>query len=215
MQAVRDSQLLEIARPSFDGLLESDPAFGHAIAIELARQLQASGGLEEPRGQARVFSILGASAAVDIARFGRTLAAELGGDGAVATLSGAEDAGDWTAALARAEAAAQNVLLVGDHGGADSEWNGFVRRHGDRLLLLAEADTAVSSEDAVTDLVLLGPMPAGRTAEWLDAVSPGRTTSSRRGATRAMSGGSHDGCPAARSGSFSRAAAPGASRTSV
>ncbi len=173
VQAVRDSQLLEIARPSFDGLLASDPAFGHALATELARQLQASGGLEEPRGQARVFSILAASEAVDITRFGRTLAAELGGERAVATLSGAEDPADWIAALARAESAAQNVLLLGDHHEPSSEWNGFVRRHGDRLLLLVGADTAVSSEEAVTDLVLLGPTPAGRTAQWLDAVSPG------------------------------------------
>ena len=107
------------------------------------------------------------------------------------------------------------MLLLGDHHGPGSEWNGFVRRHGDRLLLLAEADTAVSAEEAVTDLVLLGPMPAGRTAQWLDAVSPGHTTLSTRGATRAMSGGSHDGYPDARSGSFSRVAAHGASRTSV
>ena len=57
-QAVRDSQLLEIARPTFDRLLETDPAFGHAVAIELARQLQASGGLEEPQGQARIFSVM-------------------------------------------------------------------------------------------------------------------------------------------------------------
>ena len=65
------------------------------------------------------------------------------------------------------------MLLLGDHHGPGSEWNGFVRRHGDRLLLLAEAATPASSEEAVTDLVLLGPMPAGRTAQWLDAVSPG------------------------------------------
>ena len=35
-QAVRDSQLLEIARPSFDRLLESDPRFGHAIAVQFS-----------------------------------------------------------------------------------------------------------------------------------------------------------------------------------
>ncbi len=172
VRAVRDSQLLEIARPSFDRLLESDSAFGHAIAIELARQLQASGGLEEPRGQARVFSILGASTAVDTTRFGSTLAAELGDDGTVSTLTGAEDPTYWTEALARAEAAARNVLLVGDDDGHDSQWNRFVRRHGDRLLLLTDADAAVSSTETVTDLVLLGPMPAGRTAQWLDALLP-------------------------------------------
>ncbi len=170
VQAVRDSQLLEIARPPFDRLLETDPGFGQAIAIELARQLQASGGFEQSRGQARVFSILGASAAAGTARFGAALAGELGV--AVATLTGADDPDDWTSALARAEADTQNVLLIGDDGGADSAWNRFVRRHGDRLLLLADADSPVTAEDGVTDLVLLGPMPAGRTAQWLDAVSP-------------------------------------------
>jgi len=171
-QAVRDSQLLEIARPSFDRLLERDPSFGHAIAVELARQLQASGGLEEPRGRARVFSVLGAPGAVGTARFGRSLAAELGGTGAVATLAGQEHPDDWTTALTRAEADAPNVILVGDEREPDSEWNRFVRRHGDRLLLLAGADTPVAAESGVTDLVLLAPMPAGRIMQWLDAVAP-------------------------------------------
>jgi predicted acylesterase/phospholipase RssA/CRP-like cAMP-binding protein len=171
-QAVRDSQLLEIARPTFDRLLESDPAFGQAVATELARQLQASGGLAEPQGHARIFSVMGVSEEVDIARFGRALAAEFDTTGTVATLTGAEAPSDWTAALTRAEAAAQHVILLGDDNGHGSEWNRFVRRHGDRLLLLADADTAPISEDGVTDLVLLAPMPTGRTAQWLDAVAP-------------------------------------------
>jgi NTE family protein len=171
-QAVRDSQLLQIARPSFDRLLESDPAFGHAVAIELARQLQASGGLEEPQGRSRVFSLLGTSEAVDVARFARALAAAFATNGSVATLTGEEAAGDWAAALARAEAAAQHVLLVGDAHARRADWNGFVGRHGDRLLLLADAHTAPTTMEGITDLVLLAPMPAGRTAEWLDAASP-------------------------------------------
>jgi NTE family protein len=171
-QAVRDSQLLEITRTSFDRLLERDPAFGHAVAIELARQLQASGGLEEPQGCARVFSVQGASEAVDVARFARALAAEFDAGGTVATLTGEEAAGDWAAALAHAEAAARHVILVGDSRGRGSDWNRFVGRHGDRLLLVADAQTAPTTEEGVTDLVLLAPMPAGRTAAWLDAVSP-------------------------------------------
>ena len=171
-QAVRDSQLLEIARPSFDRLLESDPAFGHAVAIELARQLQASGGLEEPQGRSRVFSLLGTSEAVDVARFARVLAAEFATTGSVATLTGEEAAGDWAGALARAEAAAQHVLLVSDARAPRADWDGFVGRHGDRLLMLADAHTAPSIREGVTDLVLLAPMPTGRTAEWLDAASP-------------------------------------------
>ncbi|WP_411277427.1 patatin-like phospholipase family protein, partial [Gaiella sp.] len=172
-QAMRDSQLLEIARPPFDRLLDSDPTFGHAIAIELARQLQASGGIELPRGQARVFSIMGASSSVSTARFGDALAAELDISGTVAKLTGEEHPDDWTTALARAEADASNVLLMGDAQRLDSEWNRFVRRHGDRLLLLADASATVVSEQGVTDLVLIGPMATGRTAQWLDAIGPG------------------------------------------
>ena len=172
VQAVRDSQLLEIASPSFDRLLESDPAFGQAIAIELARQLQASGGLDEPRGQARVFAVVGAPGAAGIARFGDALASALGNNGTVATLVGEEHPDDWTAALMRAEGDSRHVLLVGDEREPASGWNRFVRRHGDRLLLVVDAGTAVAPEEGVTDLVLLAPMPAGRTAQFLDAVVP-------------------------------------------
>src|SRR3954451_6250590 len=171
-QAVRDSQLLEIDRGSFDRLLGSDPAFGHAVAVELARQLQASGGLEEPQGRARVFSVVRASAGVDLRHFADVLAAALAGYGTVTTLTGDDSPDHWAAALARGEAETEHVILVGDDAGAVSPWNQFVRRHGDRLLLVVDADTAPTVEEGVTDLVLLAPMAAGRTAQWLDAVSP-------------------------------------------
>ena len=106
------------------------------------------------------------------ARFGRTLAAELGGAGTVATLTGEEHQDDWPAALTRAESTMRNVLLVGDDRGPDSRWNRFVRRHGDRLLHVVDPGATVAPEEGVTDLVLLAPMPGGRTTEWIDAVVP-------------------------------------------
>lgn len=172
VQAVRDAQLLEIARPSFERLLEIDPTFGRAIATELARQLQASGGLDEPRGQARIFSILGAPGLADTAHFGNALAAALDSDARVAILRGDEHPDDWVTVLAQAEAAKRHVLLVGDDRQTGSEWNRFVRRHGDRLLYLADADTAAVAEEGVTDLVLLAPVRAGHIAAWLDAIGP-------------------------------------------
>ena len=52
VRAVRDSRLLVLDAESFVRLLELDSGFALAVARELARQLQASGGLELPRDEA-------------------------------------------------------------------------------------------------------------------------------------------------------------------
>ncbi len=51
VRAVRDSRLLELDARSFLRLVEGDGGFALSVAQELARQLQASGGLELPRAR--------------------------------------------------------------------------------------------------------------------------------------------------------------------
>ena len=89
-------------------------------------------------------------------------AARLSRFGSVDTLRGDEGSDGYAALLARAEAANDAVLLVAE--GTDVDWDAFCRRQADRTVLLAGADTPVGGTAAGCDLVLLGPMPAGRTA---------------------------------------------------
>jgi predicted acylesterase/phospholipase RssA len=86
-------------------------------------------------------------------------------------LSGDGAPDGWGASLAADEDTAVHVLLVG--GDAGGEWDRFVHRQGDRLLLVVGPATPVTAVAGVTDLVLLGPLPTGRAAAWLDAVDPG------------------------------------------
>lgn len=166
--------MLEVGRSAFTALLDEDPGFAHAIAVELARQLQASGGLAAPSTRPRVFAVVPLSPGIDAARFADSLALELQRHGSVATLRGDEAVDGRAAELARAEAAADFVLLVAGVGPPDPGWGAFARRQADRVLLLADSETPVERQAAggSCELVLLAPLPTGVTARWLDAVSP-------------------------------------------
>jgi len=52
VQAVRDSELLELGAADFDALLAGSPALAVRLARQLAAQLQASGGLDLPEAPA-------------------------------------------------------------------------------------------------------------------------------------------------------------------
>ena len=169
-QAVRDSELLSLEAGRFDALLADDPEFARALLRELARQLQASGGLAAPSTRPSVFSVVPLAGDVDADRLASAIGGELARFGSVDTLRGDEGSDGYAALLARAEAANDAVVLVA--AGADAEWDAFCRRQADRTVLLAGPDTPVGGAAAGCDLVLLAPMPAGRTLRWLEQVEP-------------------------------------------
>jgi len=169
-RAVRDSELLSLDAARFDALIAGDPDFARALLRELARQLQASGGLTVPSTRPSVFSVVPLAADVDAHRLADAIGRELERFGDVDTLRGDEASDGHAALLARAEAANDAVVLVG--GGGDAQWDAFCRRQADRTVLLAGPDTPVAGDAAGCDLVLLAPMPAGRTAAWLEETDP-------------------------------------------
>ena len=169
-RAVRDSELLALDAARFDALLADDPEFARALLRELAGQLQRSGGLTTPSTRPTVFAVAPLAEGLDPDRLAAAIARELSRFGSVDTLRGDEGSDGYTALLARAEAANDAVLLVA--GGAESGWDSFCRRQADRTVLLAGADTPVAGTAAECDLVLLGPMPAGTTARWLEETEP-------------------------------------------
>ena len=213
-QAVRDCELLEVGRSTVTALLDEDGGFARAVAVELARQLQASGGLEAPTVRPRVFSIVPLAPGIDAARFATSFQRELQRYGTVALLDGGGVADDRAAALARAEAAADFVLVVAGTDSGAGSWGAFARRQADRVLLLADSDTPIGSHSGDCDLVLLAPLPRGAAAEWLDAVSPSTHHVVYEAAYDIGVAGSHGEPPGGRSGSCFPAAARVATHTS-
>ena len=136
VRAVRDSRLLALDAESFVRLLEIDGGFALSVARELARQLQASGGLSLPETRPSVFSIVSAGSG-SAADFAAELAIALERFGNVVALDGRDiQADDFAATLERAEAQSAHVLLLD----APGAWGEFCRRQCDRLLVVAGGD---------------------------------------------------------------------------
>jgi NTE family protein len=168
--AVRDSELLAIDGGSFDALLADDQDFARSLVREVARQLQASGGLAAPSSRPRVFAVVPLADDIDAGRFAGALTLELARFGRVDTLRGDESSDGPAASLARAEAANDAVVLVASR--TDAEWTAFCSRQADRTLLVADSRTPVRASVSGCDLVLLGPMTSGETARWLEQTEP-------------------------------------------
>ncbi len=87
VRAVRDCRLLEIDADRFNRLVAEDSGLALSIARELARQLQASGGLELSEARPSVFAVVAADSS-DIAVVVDELEHALGRCGTVARLTG-------------------------------------------------------------------------------------------------------------------------------
>ncbi len=136
VRAVRDCRLLEIDAERFGRLVEEDGGLAVSIARELARQLQASGGLDVPEVRPSVFALVAAGRA-PVGELVGELEVALGRFGSVATLDGELlAADDFAHALDQAELSVDYVLLVEGAGG--QEWSTFCRRQCDRLLVAVE-----------------------------------------------------------------------------
>jgi len=164
VRALRDSRLLELDGERFSALLESDPAFAAGLARELARQLQASGGLDEPDARVAVIAVTGDEAA----GFAAKLARALGAWGDVEVLDGGRLVPDaFAAAVDAAEAEHAYTLLVDT--GADGAWGRFCARQADRVVFVARSGRAAQDAVPGCELVLIG-VPEVEIAPLLDAV---------------------------------------------
>jgi NTE family protein len=175
VRALRDSKLLELDGERFASLLERDPVFAAGLARELARQLQASGGLDQPEAGVAVIAVTGD----DAAGFAAELAQALAAWGSVDVLDGGRLApGAFAAAVDAAEAEHAYVLLVDS--GADEAWRRFCSRQADRVVFVARSGRAAQDAVPGCELVLIGvpeveiaPLLAAVDARAHHVVSPG------------------------------------------
>ena len=150
--AVRDSLLVKLDRPCFDGLVALNPQVALTLTRLVIRRLQTQHETR-PVPAPVMIGVLPASDGVQPLVFARALAAELRRFGRVEVIDratmderlasaprmNAEDS-DFERAVASAldeiEAAHDFVLLVGD--AEPGEWTSRCIRHGDELLLIAD-----------------------------------------------------------------------------
>ena len=172
VQALRDSQLLELDAERFTAALTEDPTFALEVARELARQLQRSGGIEPPVTRPAVLTVTPASAGAPVRAVANALHKALGVGGRVALADGGDvSAGGFAPLLDRLERDATTVLLL-DTG--DPDWSAFCRRQADRVLAVASGVPGTEAPDPVLEgceAVLVAARP-GQTTAWLGRLRP-------------------------------------------
>jgi predicted acylesterase/phospholipase RssA len=171
-RAVRDSTVLELPDEAFMEAMTRDVGFAAAVARELARQLQASGGLELPETRPALIAIRALGPEVPLRRFAGSLAGALSPWGPVAILDRSElDLASARQAVDEAERRHAHVLLVDD--GGSRAWSDLCARQSDRLLLVADEQApAPSRAFPEAELVLLGPFDGRVLVQCLAAVAP-------------------------------------------
>ena len=144
VRAVRDSRLLALDAESFVRLLEIDGGFALSVARELARQLQASGGLALPETRPSVFAIVSAGSG-SAADFAAELAIALERFGSVVALDGGDLArGRLRGRRSSAPRRSSRTFCCSTAPGA---WGEFCRRQCDRLLVVAAGTAPPEARD--------------------------------------------------------------------
>ena len=167
IQAVRDTELLEIDGERFAELLRQDPELGAGLARALAVRLQRGGSLEPSEAPVSVVAVVGgATGAAD--RLWRAFVTAFQELGTVRSLDGppAEWADLWSFGrhLGELEHAHDTVLLRAEL--AHSDWSSFVVRQADRVLVVAEGSPPEIAFPEGVDLVFLRTPDVDEVANW-------------------------------------------------
>ena len=169
VQAVRDSELLELESGRFLDLLAHDQELSVGLATALARQLQESGGLAEPDTPPTVFTVAPAPG-VDVRPFWRELCKAFGSVGPTVAVERLNSE-DWGPELVELESRHMCVLLLA--GAHDDEWSRFCLRQADRVLLVATEPPPRSLRPPDgCDVAFLGTPTAATVAAWREAAAP-------------------------------------------
>lgn len=157
IQAVRDTELLEVDGHRFSELLHRDAELGAALAHALAERLQRGGSLEAAEAPVTVVAVLG-HPGTRTDRLQRALEdafSELGSGVAVA--EGDADWADlwsWGRHLVELEATNDWVLLRADL--QHSDWTDFCLRQADRIVVVADGPVPEVTTPEGSHLVFFG-----------------------------------------------------------
>jgi predicted acylesterase/phospholipase RssA/CRP-like cAMP-binding protein len=204
VRAQRDSELLQVGREQFEGLVQEAPNYALGLLRTVVAQLAVSrtpvSGTALPRAIA-VVGLDGGAPAVEVADL---LAVALGRHGSVARLAGqpADGKADLASVLDRAERDNDRVVLAGGQADPIDPWVGFCLREADLVIAVssgAPAATWLDHRAALLgcELVITGahvPAPvitalAPREVQVLDGAAPlrhGMEVTARRLAGRAI-----------------------------
>ena len=188
--AIRDSVLVRLDKAHFAELLASSSTVSMALTRQIIRRLQTQG-TRNPVPLPVTITLLPVSAGVDARGFADKLAAQLAGKGRVTVLDaaaldaalGEPGAASGTAAdaalnrrismqLDNIEAEHEFVLLLADD--RPNAWTRRCCRHGDELLMLADATQAPALHPNEVDWLAQRP-PRAEAAEILVLLHPAET----------------------------------------
>ena len=191
VRASRDSSLLRLGFDDFRDLIESAPAFAHALTAALGRQLQVSGGFPEDAPATKTIAVVPLAEGINSDAIAQAVLAafDSGEDVAVLRRDSVEqgDAVAWGRALDELEQEHDWVILVAEH--TASDWRRFCVRQADRLICLAPPQRPPAERLMPRlrgcELVLLGENhPAAIADAWLDLLRPRARHRVRAGARR-------------------------------
>jgi NTE family protein len=176
VQALRDSELLELEAEHFESLLREHPGLALVIARELAHQLQRSGGLELPEARPAVVSVVPLDPEVPIVAFWAELQRAFEAWDDVAALDGRDldPSRAFGPLVDDLERRYRHVLLLGSSEPGLREWNDFCCRQADRVLVLTDG-ASHPSRNAVPngcDLVFLSRPSLRQLDRWLAELQP-------------------------------------------
>lgn len=194
VQALRDTELLEIDGVQFELLLDSDPGLAIELARALADRIQRGDPPTSTEAPTAVVAVTARpeSDADGLWRELEPAFSELG-DTWAQPAPGSEfaDPNEWGRILGELERAHDYVLLRATP--AESEWAGFCLRQADRVVLVAGGERPREAEPAYhgCDLVFLRTPTVSDVAGWSERVQPRAhyviaTEDALPGATRRM-----------------------------
>ena len=174
VQALRDTELLEIDGETFEEILARDAGLGAGLARALAQRIQRGGTLEPSEAPTTVVTMT-AAPGVEAEHLWRELESaftELGDT--VARTASAEEWSDqeaWGRALGELERAHDYVLLRAGLDGSD--WSNFCLRQSDRVVIAADdGSPAPSAAPVGCDIAFLCTPSVETVAAWTERAKP-------------------------------------------
>ena len=179
VRATRDSDLYRLSFDDFHQLLDSSPAFGHALVKVMGRQLQASGGFPGDVPSARTTAFIPLQDGINLDLLAMVVGRAFGDLGDIAVLDqhtaeqGSPDS--WGHTLDDLEREHDRVLLVAQT--TDTPWRRFCVRQADRLVCVTRPEMPPHDRPMPRlrgcDLVFVGPeFPVEVADAWLDRLKP-------------------------------------------